>query len=77
MNLYWPIALVVVSNIIYHICAKSSPESIDPFAYGYISCFRSFFGSSFLCHKPLKRSASGIFPHKLDSLYTGSCSGRA
>ena len=32
MNLYWPIALVVVSNIIYHICAKSSPESIDPFA---------------------------------------------
>ena len=32
MNLYWPIALVVLSNIIYHICAKSSPENIDPFA---------------------------------------------
>lgn len=28
----WPIGLVVVSNIIYHICAKSVPETINPFA---------------------------------------------
>lgn len=28
----WPIALVVVSNIVYHICAKSTPESVSPFA---------------------------------------------
>ena len=28
----WPIALVVLSNIVYHICAKSLPEEIDPFA---------------------------------------------
>lgn len=28
----WPIALVVFSNIIYHICAKSTPDKINPFA---------------------------------------------
>lgn len=28
----WPIALVVGSNIIYHICAKSMPEEVSPFA---------------------------------------------
>ena len=28
----WPIALVILSNILYHICAKSSPEGAHPFA---------------------------------------------
>ena len=28
----WPIALVVLSNTAYQICAKSVPEGIDPFA---------------------------------------------
>lgn len=28
----WPVGLIVLSNIFYHICAKSSPEAIDPFA---------------------------------------------
>ena len=28
----WPILLVILSNIVYQICAKSMPESIDPFA---------------------------------------------
>lgn len=28
----WPIVLVVLSNVVYQICAKSVPESIDPFA---------------------------------------------
>ena len=28
----WPIALVVLSNTVYHICAKSVPEEINPFA---------------------------------------------
>ena len=28
----WPIALVIGSNIIYQICAKSVPESMNPFA---------------------------------------------
>ena len=28
----WPIALVVISNIAYQICAKSVPKDIDPFA---------------------------------------------
>ena len=28
----WPIALVVMSNVIYHFCAKSVPDTLNPFA---------------------------------------------
>lgn len=28
----WPLALVVISNIIYHVCAKSVPDNVSPFA---------------------------------------------
>ncbi len=28
----WPIALVVLSNVVYHVCAKSTPENLDPLA---------------------------------------------
>ena len=28
----WPIALVVLSNTVYQICAKEVPEKMDPFA---------------------------------------------
>jgi len=31
-NLIWPIALVVLSNVLYQICAKSVPNSLNPFA---------------------------------------------
>ncbi len=28
----WPMALLVLSNTMYQICAKSVPETLDPFA---------------------------------------------
>ncbi len=28
----WPLMLVVLSNVLYQICAKSVPETMDPFA---------------------------------------------
>lgn len=28
----WPIALIVLSNVFYHICSKETPSAIDPFA---------------------------------------------
>ena len=31
-NYIWPFALVVISNTVYQICAKSVPEEMDPFA---------------------------------------------
>ena len=31
-NYVWPIALVVLSNIVYQICAKSAPGGMDPLA---------------------------------------------
>ena len=32
LSYVWPLALVVLSNAIYQICAKSVPEGISPFA---------------------------------------------
>ena len=32
MEMYWPIALIVLSNVFYHLCAKSTPASINPLA---------------------------------------------
>ena len=32
MELYWPIALIVLSNVFYNVCAKSTPSGIDPLA---------------------------------------------
>jgi len=31
-SMIWPVGLIVLSNIFYHICAKQSPENIDPLA---------------------------------------------
>lgn len=32
LSYIWPLALVVLSNIVYQICAKSSPASMNPLA---------------------------------------------
>ncbi len=32
MMMYLPVALVVLSNVFYHICSKSTPASVSPFA---------------------------------------------
>ncbi len=32
INYIWPLALVVLSNVFYQICAKSVPDSVNPFA---------------------------------------------
>ncbi len=39
MSMIWPIALVVVSNIIYQICAKSIPKEMDVMASMTITYF--------------------------------------
>ncbi len=31
-NYIWPIVLVILSNVIYQICAKSVPQDVNPFA---------------------------------------------
>ena len=30
-NLIWPVAMVVLANVLYHICAKSMPGDTNPF----------------------------------------------
>jgi len=32
MNMYWPLALIVFSNIFYHISSKQIPENVNPLA---------------------------------------------
>lgn len=32
LSYVWPIALVVLSNVVYQICAKSVPDGLNPFA---------------------------------------------
>jgi drug/metabolite transporter (DMT)-like permease len=32
MNMYVPIIIVILSNTFYHICTKSTPENLNPFA---------------------------------------------
>ncbi|MDO4506145.1 MAG: hypothetical protein Q4B64_04290 [Spirochaetales bacterium] len=32
MNYFWPLVLVVASNVMYQICAKSVPGGLNPFA---------------------------------------------
>ena len=31
MSYYWPIVLTVTANTLYHICAKSTPDKVNPF----------------------------------------------
>ncbi len=31
-NYVWPVVLVILSNVLYQICAKSLPDEMDPFA---------------------------------------------
>lgn len=30
-NMLWPVLVVVLSNVFYHICEKSTPQGINPF----------------------------------------------
>lgn len=30
--MYWSIAVIVLSNVVYNICSKATPKEISPFA---------------------------------------------
>lgn len=60
MFLYiWPLALVIVSNLVYQICAKSIPSGLNPFASLTISYLLAAF-ISFLFYFLLNKD-SNIF----------------
>ena len=44
----WPIALIVLSNTIYQICAKSVPEGMNPFASLTVTYLVGALASAFL-----------------------------
>lgn len=48
MSYFWPLILVVVSNTMYHICAKSLPEKVDPLASLTVTYLISAFFSAIL-----------------------------
>ena len=32
MSMYWPVVLIVISNVVYNICSKQAPHRIHPMA---------------------------------------------
>ena len=44
----WPIALVVFSNVVYQICAKSVPDGVNPFAALTVTYFIGIVASTIL-----------------------------
>ncbi len=47
-NYVWPIALVVFSNVLYQVCAKSVPEEMNPFASLMLTYFVGAVASAIL-----------------------------
>ena len=45
----WPIALVVLSNVVYQICAKSVPDGMNPFASLTVTYLIGAVASAILC----------------------------
>ena len=52
----WPVALVVGSNIIYHICAKEIPSDMDAFASLTITYAVSFI-ATIICYLIFKKAS--------------------
>ena len=45
LSYIWPIALVVLSNTLYQVCAKSVPDGMNPLASLTVTCFIGAFVS--------------------------------
>ncbi len=48
-NYIWPVLLVILSNVLYQICAKSLPQDMNPFASLTITYFIGTIFSFILC----------------------------
>ena len=57
LNYIWPIVLMVVSEVIYQICAKAEPEAVNPFASLSVTYVVAA-ASSLLLYFALNRNAS-------------------
>ena len=57
VNYVWPIALVIFSNVVYQICAKSVPKEMNPFASLTVTYFIGAVASAVL-YSVLGRNAN-------------------
>ena len=48
MSYIWPLILMIVSNTVYHVCAKSLPTKLDPLASLTVSYFFAAISSGIL-----------------------------
>lgn len=48
MSYIWPLVLMIVSNTVYHVCAKSLPTKLDPLASLTVSYFFAAISSGIL-----------------------------
>lgn len=51
LQMLWPVLLVVVANVFYNICTKSTPQQVNPYASLMVTYFVSALvtGAVFLC----------------------------
>lgn len=55
LQMLWPVLLVIVANVFYNICTKSTPQNINPYAMLMVTYFVSAIvtGVLFLCSQSL------------------------
>ena len=70
MSYIWPLILMIVSNTVYHVCAKSLPTKLDPLASLTVSYFFAAISSGILYlvvtrgSADLLREYSGMMPEQ-------------
>lgn len=67
-NYIWPIALVIISNTVYQVCAKGVPGNMDPFASLTVTYFIGMVASGVLYFVLGGGGAGGLIQeyHKLN-----------
>ena len=72
----WPMALVVFSNVVYQICAKSVPQDMNPFASLTITYLVSA-AACFVLFFVMGNDASLIGQSQLGAFCIRTCAGRS
>ena len=71
MSYIWPLILMIVSNTVYHVCAKSLPTKLDPLASLTVSYFFAAISSGILYFVVNRGSAMNGVPSLLGLVLVG------
>ena len=70
LSYIWPIALVVLANTFYQICAKATPEAMNPLASLTVTYTIAALAirPALCCHHPGREPAAGVQSPELGPL---------